>query len=53
LQYELAAIEEATNNFSNENLIGKGGFGEVHKVGKHRKIYILPLNFPINNELYF
>jgi len=53
LQFELAVIEEATNNFSNANFIGKGGFGEVYKVGKHGKIYILALNFPINNELYF
>lgn len=32
LQFDLAVIEAATNNFSNENCIGKGGFGEVYKV---------------------
>ncbi|XP_029124673.1 cysteine-rich receptor-like protein kinase 19 [Cajanus cajan] len=31
LQFNLAIIEAATNNFSNENKIGKGGFGEVYK----------------------
>ncbi|KAK7269973.1 hypothetical protein RIF29_22801 [Crotalaria pallida] len=32
LQFDLAAIEAATNKFSYENLIGQGGFGEVYKV---------------------
>jgi len=32
LQFELATIKLATDNFSNENEIGKGGFGEVYKV---------------------
>ncbi|KAL5195001.1 Cysteine-rich receptor-like protein kinase 25 [Glycine soja] len=31
LQFELAIIKTATNNFSLENKIGKGGFGEVYK----------------------
>ncbi|XP_040866563.1 cysteine-rich receptor-like protein kinase 6 isoform X3 [Glycine max] len=31
LQFSLAAIEAATSNFSNDNRIGKGGFGEVYK----------------------
>ncbi|RDX70522.1 Cysteine-rich receptor-like protein kinase 25, partial [Mucuna pruriens] len=31
LQFNLAVIEAATNNFSSENRIGKGGFGEVYK----------------------
>ncbi|CAL5185070.1 unnamed protein product [Lathyrus oleraceus] len=31
LQYGLDVIEAATNNFANENFIGKGGFGEVYK----------------------
>ena len=33
--FDLVAIEEATNNFSNENKLGEGGFGSVYKV----KIY--------------
>lgn len=32
LQFELAIIEVATNRFATENMIGKGGFGEVYKV---------------------
>nr|KYP75093.1 Cysteine-rich receptor-like protein kinase 25 [Cajanus cajan] len=31
LQFDLATIKVATNNFSHENKIGKGGFGEVYK----------------------
>ncbi|KAL2334533.1 hypothetical protein Fmac_015746 [Flemingia macrophylla] len=31
LQFNLAIIEAATNNFSNDNRIGIGGFGEVYK----------------------
>ncbi|XP_027925796.1 cysteine-rich receptor-like protein kinase 7 isoform X2 [Vigna unguiculata] len=31
LQFNLPTIETATNNFSYENKIGKGGFGEVYK----------------------
>ncbi|KAK7308809.1 hypothetical protein RJT34_05058 [Clitoria ternatea] len=31
LQFNLATIEAATNNFSRENEIGRGGFGDVYK----------------------
>lgn len=33
LQFDLVTIETATNNFSDDNKIGKGGFGTVYKVG--------------------
>ncbi|KAK7380206.1 hypothetical protein VNO78_32704 [Psophocarpus tetragonolobus] len=31
LRFNLFVVEAATNNFSNDNRIGKGGFGEVYK----------------------
>ncbi|XP_062161071.1 cysteine-rich receptor-like protein kinase 10, partial [Alnus glutinosa] len=31
LQFDLGTIEAATNNFSDDNKIGKGGFGTVYK----------------------
>ncbi|WJX66641.1 hypothetical protein P8452_51180 [Trifolium repens] len=31
LQFDWAVIEAATNNFSKDNYIGEGGFGEVYK----------------------
>ncbi|XP_062161101.1 cysteine-rich receptor-like protein kinase 10 isoform X2 [Alnus glutinosa] len=31
LQFDLATIEAATNNFSENNKLGKGGFGDVYK----------------------
>ncbi|XP_047154513.1 cysteine-rich receptor-like protein kinase 25 [Vigna umbellata] len=31
LQFDLSTVKLATNNFSNESEIGKGGFGEVYK----------------------
>ncbi|KAI4305782.1 hypothetical protein L6164_029127 [Bauhinia variegata] len=31
LQFDLGTIEAATNNFSDEDKIGEGGFGSVHK----------------------
>ncbi|GAB4826876.1 Cysteine-rich receptor-like protein kinase 10, variant 2 [Ancistrocladus abbreviatus] len=31
LQYDLGTLQAATNNFSNDNKIGQGGFGAVYK----------------------
>ncbi|KAK7314901.1 hypothetical protein VNO77_33431 [Canavalia gladiata] len=44
LQFELAVIKTATNNFSNENRIGKGGFGEVYKISDFGLARILEIN---------
>jgi hypothetical protein len=33
----MAVIRTATDNFSHENKIGEGGFGEVYKVRKDKK----------------
>lgn len=30
MMYSATELKRATNNFSKENLIGKGGFGEVY-----------------------
>ncbi|KAJ6364031.1 hypothetical protein OIU76_029050 [Salix suchowensis] len=32
LQFDLSTLEAATNNFSADNKLGEGGFGEVYKV---------------------
>lgn len=32
LRFGLGEIESATNKFDKDNMIGKGGFGEVYKV---------------------
>lgn len=32
LQYDFNTIRTATNNFSDENKLGQGGFGAVYKV---------------------
>lgn len=32
LQFDLATLQSATNNFSMENKLGEGGFGSVYKV---------------------
>ncbi|KAK9265383.1 hypothetical protein L1049_007345 [Liquidambar formosana] len=35
LQFDLSTVQAATNNFSEENKIGEGGFGGVYKAWKH------------------
>lgn len=32
LQFDLSTLETATDNFSADNKLGEGGFGEVYKV---------------------
>ena len=32
LQYDFSTIRDATDNFSEENKLGQGGFGAVYKV---------------------
>jgi len=52
LQFSLTVIEVATNNFSKENRIGKGGFGEVYKVRTY-DILLLYSIFHLNDNLIF
>ncbi|KAJ6728737.1 CYSTEINE-RICH RECEPTOR-LIKE PROTEIN KINASE 25 [Salix koriyanagi] len=40
LQFDLSSIEDATNNFSADNKLGEGGFGEVYKVSKRFVMYL-------------
>ena len=35
LHFNLASIRNATDNFSDSNKLGQGGFGAVYKVTKH------------------
>ncbi|GMP75205.1 hypothetical protein CsSME_00032379 [Camellia sinensis var. sinensis] len=45
LQFDLATIQVATNNFSDDNKIGEGGFGSVYK-GYH----MLSVYFPMDKK---
>ena len=36
--FDLNTIAAATNNFSSENELGRGGFGSVYKVVSHSQI---------------
>ena len=35
LQFDFGTIRAATNNFSDANELGRGGFGVVYRVRKH------------------
>ncbi|KAM7465178.1 hypothetical protein LguiB_012740 [Lonicera macranthoides] len=41
LQFDLSTIQAATNNFSNENKIGRGGFGMVYKVRRWKHLDVV------------
>ncbi len=38
LQFDFDTIRVATDNFSDANKLGRGGFGAVYMVGKHYDI---------------
>lgn len=38
--FNLNTIQTATNNFSDSNKLGEGGFGPVYKVEKHLVLYL-------------
>ncbi|KAF7840690.1 cysteine-rich receptor-kinase-like protein [Senna tora] len=41
LQFDLETIKLATNNFSDDNKLGEGGFGEVFKVSPERPPFLV------------
>ena len=51
LQFNFRSIQIATSEFSDHNMLGKGGFGEVYKVGKYIENCFRFLFF--NFESYF
>lgn len=57
LQFNLATIEVATNKFSEECKIGRGGYGEVYKViyecGKYCIIHYLFSFYLSSDDIQF
>ena len=48
--FDFDTIKVATNDFSDANKLGQGGFGAVYKVKIH---YLIGINIPIcYNEVY-
>jgi len=47
VQFDFGTIRAATDNFSDANKLGKGGFGPVYRVGKHKKRIINQLSVKV------
>lgn len=48
INYNYKQLQSATNNFSEENILGRGGFGEVFKVLKMNiTFYIFVLHYQL------
>lgn len=41
LQFDFDTLQDATNNFSDDNKIGSGGFGNVYKVELYKFWFII------------
>lgn len=48
--YNYKDLKSATNNFSEKNKIGEGGFGDVYKVLYTKKFHLVLCFLIVNNE---